>query len=306
MLTDGIRLQNFFANARDKIVICAPFIKVHTLRSLLKKIPNEIDVEIYTRWKPHEILLGVSDLAVFDYVSSLNRGRVFISDRLHAKFYRSDSSTIIGSANVTNSALGWSKNPNIEFLVKVDSSCREVQVLESELARFQLVTPETRLHFENLVNELDDRYLPTIKDQVNKEEALKSRYVDWLPACTVPDILYAVYSDEFSGRRFSSGAIADALSDLDDLGVPPGLDKMEFEILIKDRLRQIDSFKAFLDRASSVLVESDALKIIKVLRPDYLDEEAKFFWNIILEWIRVFFHEEIEIAPLSFEIRIRR
>lgn len=305
MLTDGIRLQSFFCDAQEKIIICAPFIKLATIKSLVKNISNEVSIEVYTRWKAHEILLGVSDLSVFDYISSINHGKVYISDRLHAKFYRSDDRVIIGSANVTHSALGWVKEPNIEFLVEIDPNLYQVKTLENELSHFEIVTPETRDHFKNLVESLSEMSIDNIKSRFEEDEELKSQYEAWLPACTVPDILHAVYSNESRGRRFSSGAIDDACSDIVDLGIPPGLGKQDFEIFVRDRLYELPSFKEFIDRASSVLTENEAIIIIKKMRPDYLDQEAKFCWNIVLEWVRVFFNEEIEIAPLSFEIRIK-
>jgi HKD family nuclease len=306
MLTDGIRLQNFFSGAQEKIIIYAPFIKVATIRSLLKNISNEVRIEVYTRWKAHEILLGVSDLSVFDHISSLNRGAVYISDRLHAKFYRSDDRVIIGSANVTHSALGWVKEPNIEFLVEIDPNLYQVKTLEDELSHFEKVTPETRDHFQSIVESLAEIGIDNIKNRFEANEELKSPYEAWLPACTVPEILYAVYSNESGSRRFSSGAIDDACSDIVDLGIPPGLGRQDFEIFVRDRLHEISSFKEFIDRATSVLTESEAIMIIKKLRPDYHDQEAKFCWNIILEWVRVFFNDQIEIAPLSFEMRLKR
>lgn len=305
MLTDGIRLQGFFCDAQEKIIICAPFIKVATIKSLLKNISNDVKIEVYTRWKAHEILLGVSDLAVFDYISSLNHGEVYISDRLHAKFYRSDNRVIIGSANVTHSALGWVKEPNIEFLVEIDPSLYQVKTLENELSHFEIVTPDTRDYFQNLAASLAEIDIDNMKSRFEENEELKSHYEAWLPACTVPEILYAVYSNESGGRRFSSGAIDDACSDIVDLGIPPGLGRQDFEVFVRDRLYKISSFKEFIDRASSVLTEHEAIIIIKQFRPDYNDQEAKFCWNIVLEWVRVFFHDKIEIAPLSFEMRIK-
>lgn len=35
---------------------------------------------------------------------------------LHAKFYRIDDVVLIGSANLTSSAMGWSQQPNLEIL----------------------------------------------------------------------------------------------------------------------------------------------------------------------------------------------
>jgi HKD family nuclease len=305
MLTDGIRLQSFFCDAEEKIIICAPFIKLATIKSLLKNVSNEVRIEVYTRWKAHEILLGVSDLSVFDYISSLNRGEVYISGRLHAKFYRSDDRVIIGSANVTHSALGWVREPNIEFLVEINPNLYQVKVLEDELSHFEIVTSEIRDHFQNLVESLAEVDADNMKNYFKENEEPKSQYEAWLPACTVPEILYAVYSNESGGRRFSSGAIDDACSDIVDLGIPPGFGRQDFEIFVRDRLHEISSFKQFIDRASSVLTESEAIIMIKKLRPDYSDQEAKFCWNVVLEWVRVFFNDEIEIAPLSFEMRIK-
>ena len=68
-----------------------------------------------TRWLVDDIVQGVSDIGVRKLVQNAG-GRFLLHQNLHAKYYRFDGEVFVGSANLTDAALGWSKLPNLEIL----------------------------------------------------------------------------------------------------------------------------------------------------------------------------------------------
>lgn len=117
-LEPGERLRDFLGVAERELLIVAPFVKVEALRRLLSKRRATAEVTFVTRWRADEIALGVSDVGAFDVIAELS-GKTFLVNRLHAKYFRSDSRVLMGSANVTATALGWARTPNLELLGEI-------------------------------------------------------------------------------------------------------------------------------------------------------------------------------------------
>ena len=68
-----------------------------------------------TRWTPHDLAVGASDAECRNLVMDIG-GSFRLHPSLHAKYYRFDDAVLIGSANLTSSALGWTAHPNFEIL----------------------------------------------------------------------------------------------------------------------------------------------------------------------------------------------
>ena len=81
---------------------------------LLRKLAFQPQWECFTRWTPLDIQVGASDIACRTLIK--NRGGSFrLHNQLHAKYYRVDDYVLIGSANLTQSGLGFSNSPNLEI-----------------------------------------------------------------------------------------------------------------------------------------------------------------------------------------------
>ena len=90
----------------QEVVIVAPYMKASMLRRLLDNLAPDAAVECFTRWTPHDILVGSSDTACRTAV--IQRGGTFyLHNRLHAKYYRFNNQTLVGSANVTRAGLNY-------------------------------------------------------------------------------------------------------------------------------------------------------------------------------------------------------
>ncbi|MBY0331046.1 MAG: phospholipase D family protein [Acetobacteraceae bacterium] len=154
MRRDGDRLLGHLAAARSRVLLCAPFIKVGVLRSLLRVIPSQVEVEVVTRWLPPEVAVGVSDLEVFDLVAARRGATLKLLDRLHAKIYLSDGNALTGSANLTGPALGWLPNANLELLIGLDRADAALEACLWLVREARIATDTERDRVRDLANSL--------------------------------------------------------------------------------------------------------------------------------------------------------
>lgn len=110
----GTQLVDLCSGALN-VVIVAPYIKSDALSRILDVLRPEASVSCITRWTPHDLAVGASDAECRNLVMDFG-GSFQLHPSLHAKYYRIDDAVLIGSANLTSSALGWAPNPNLEIL----------------------------------------------------------------------------------------------------------------------------------------------------------------------------------------------
>ena len=113
----GSQLEALCSQAHREILLVAPFIKVNTLAGYSIPSVNSVKVQCVTRWRPDEIAIGVSDLDVWLLIKERRDSSLWLRSDLHAKYYRGDDEVLVGSANLTDAALGWSHHPNLELLI---------------------------------------------------------------------------------------------------------------------------------------------------------------------------------------------
>ena len=115
----------------ERLVIVAPYIKVDTLKIMLADVSQLASLTCVTRWKPHDLAVGASDAECRTIVKDFG-GSFRLHPSLHAKYYRIDDVVLIGSANLTFSAMGWTPQPNLEILCQPGEDF-DASAFESEL-----------------------------------------------------------------------------------------------------------------------------------------------------------------------------
>ena len=107
-MNPGGVIEEVLSSAERDVLIVAPFIQGSALSRLLERIPREIEKTIVTRWRPADVVSGVSDLAVYDIAEEAGVG-LFLRYDLHAKLFCGDDDCVVGSANVSGAAfwLAW-------------------------------------------------------------------------------------------------------------------------------------------------------------------------------------------------------
>ena len=154
---------------------------------------------------------------------------MWLHDRLHAKYFRTEGAALLGSANLTGAALGWSSNPNLELLT--DTPLQEVRNLEQRLRTEGVVaTQEMAIAVEAAAT--------TLPRPVNFDLAAGElpSWSGWLPTLRQPSDLFVAY--QAGPQRLSNTSAQSAALDLAVLDLAPGLTKDQFYGVIGIRLLQ--------------------------------------------------------------------
>lgn len=304
MLLEGEKLKALLSQARHNVLICAPFIKKAALRVLMDVVQDNVRVSVITRWRPDEIARGVSDLSAFEIIRERPNSEMRILDRLHAKLYVGDRECLMGSANVTLSALGWSSTPNVELLSYVDYEDRSVQSLIRRVA----VAPRATYQMQQEVAEAAERYeisnLTSASTENLSDQEIATLSEPWMPKCSAPGKLYSVYKDS-NTKVITEDTKRDAEDDLRAISPPNGLNEGEFKDYIANAIREFPSLAKILERIPGRLSDGDAIDLVQVLHPDLSADLAKKQWTIIRDWIDVFLSDQYEVAPQSFVVRLK-
>ena len=301
MIADGERLKDLLEEAKHRAALCAPFIKATVLQTILSVVPDTVPVKIVTRWRAAEVAVGISDLEVLQIATERPNTELWLLDDLHAKLYLADDKCLVGSANLTASALGWSKHSNIELLISAKSTDSDIAFLLKQLDAAELATVAIRSKIEAMIANLEVKRLEEGEDMTDESSV---RRLAWLPRCAAPDKLYEVYKD-LETTVVVEGTKEDGLADLRDLQIRPGLSAMDFEDSIRDTLLLMPAFARIIDDVPQGLTDAEGTARVEEARPDLEGQDAKEQWRIVQEWIVSFFGDMFEVAPASFVTRLR-
>ena len=218
-------------SAGRDVLIVAPFIRTHALERLLGHVPSGIQTTVVTRWRPADLIAGVSELGVYDVVSRVG-GNLYLRYDLHAKLFAADGQCLVGSANVTDTALGWHTPENFELLVTVSRTEPEVARFEEGL--FNGAIRATAALRDRLAAFLDDHSpQPALADFASEEAGQLPP--DWIPRIRNPEELFAAYSGSTDVGRAALGAMRE---DLSRIGIAPGMNEAGFREWIAAAISQ--------------------------------------------------------------------
>ncbi len=280
----GDRVLDLCAGATGRFLVAAPFIKDHALARILEALPVSTEVTCVTRWIPEEVAAGISDLEVFNRLAARSGSRLLLLPTLHAKLFYSGSRCLVGSANVTGRALGWTAPPNLELLVEVhaehpdivafvkemlDAATPATAAMRDDLRRAAEALPERRAIPSNL---LEDPSAPPPKT--------------WLPRCTRPDQLWTVYASTPDLWKVLTSNVEAARADLKALGVPTGLSRDMFLIHVAAHVRAMPLLAEIDRRAATGISDTEAMALIRDAVPEDGNRlAAEDAWAVLKDWI---------------------
>ena len=301
MIADGERLKSLLKKARVRVILCAPFVKADVLKTILSIVPKKVPVQIFTRWRATEVAAGVSDLEVLQIATERPHTELRLLNNLHAKLYLTDDQCLVGSANLTASALGWAENSNLELLIPAKTTDPDIDYLLKQLEAAEIATVEIRSKIEAMANTLKMTKLEEGEDIFGDSS---DRQFAWLPRCAAPDKLYEIYVNPKT-TVVVTWTKEDGLADIKDLQIQPGLSEKDFKTRVRDTLLQLPVFAGIIDIVPQGLTDTDGISRIEEARPDLVGQDAKSQWRIIRDWIEIFFEEHFEVAPESFVLRLK-
>ena len=174
-------------SSAQRLVIAAPYVKVDALNVVLSNATSDASLVCITRWRPEDLIVGASDTGCRTLITQ-RRGSFRLHPSLHAKYYRIDDIVLVGSANLTSSAMGWAPQPNLEILCRAgddfDPHNFERELLrdsrEMSDAEFACWESLIKINVENnsaIVSALPllDTWRPATRDPRNLELAYQGR-----------------------------------------------------------------------------------------------------------------------------------
>ena len=222
-------------------------------------------------------------------------------DDLHAKLYMADDLCLVGSANLTATALGWSRRSNVELLISADSTNSDIARLLERLKESKPATEKVRLEIQERAATLTTT---TLDEGLEVKGDADVRRQPWLPRCAAPDRLFEIYQNSAT-TAVVEGTREDGLDDLQDLLIRNGLGQQEFNNAVRETLLLMPAFARIIREVPQVITDAKGVSFVEDARPDLSGNDASVQWRIIRDWIQAFFDDEFEVAPDSFVIRLR-
>ncbi|MBV7259361.1 hypothetical protein KCG46_07220 [Erythrobacter sp. WH158] len=270
--------------------------KRHTVKRILSRVPGGIPVKLVTRWRAYEVRCGVSDLEVLDLVKDRPNTSLEILDALHAKAYLCDGTALIGSANLTATALGWAKDNNVELLFNVPASAPEIVDLMAALENAVLATSDMRDTVQAAADAID------LNDPPDPQLDQAAGLGPWLPISSAPERLWTAYGEE-AEQRLTSSYLNMARADLSALSIPSGLNENEFNAAVASALCTMPAMTPMLDGIDrGELSDAEAIQHIKGLKIEG-PLDAAMQWEVVRNWLRVFLPDTIEVVAATFITR---
>jgi hypothetical protein len=300
----GQQIASLISAAENEVILVAPFIKYQALQRIMAGLVEGVVVHVVTRWRLDEILAGVSDIDIWQIVQNRPNTTLWLHNDLHAKYYRADDGVLIGSANLTGKALGWSKSPNLEILT--ESS--KLTAFEEQLFQGAIQVDESIYsHFKTMVDAFpskqmleifSDEWLDSSEESIPKTVPIEA----WVPKLRHPKKLFAAYQGELDDM--TSASRQSALDDLAMLDVPKGLSKSEFNAYVGFQLlqmpivRRVDTFVVNSQRFGAV---RDLLKQLPCSEIEGFD--ANMAWQTLMRWLEYYLESRYELrVPRHSEI----
>lgn len=300
-------LLSAIAASRERVVIAAPFIKAVAFERLARQVPANVELVVFTRWRPEEVRAGVSDLSVFQHCAERGYSRVLLVDSLHAKYYRAAPSVFVGSANVTGAALGWSTSPNIELLCRLDYSEKWAEfeqkleslaipatsgVRDAVAAAASALPPVLAFHSEEF-------------SEANAPASSTSPAGWWLPTCRAPESLFDCYCGKIDA--ISEATRSACRIDLAALALPTDLSAAQFDLWMRSALMQ----KRFFATVETMIEDGPRFGELKRRLSRRLGDlgdarDRSETLQIVMRWLVHFFPDRFRIRVYRFSEHLER
>jgi hypothetical protein len=188
-------MEKWLAQRADEpLFVFSPFITTSYLAHLMR---HQQEVHIITSWRKDHLMSGVSDLELYNLVKQRPNWHLYINDRLHAKVYcRNFSTMLMGSANLTKRGLQNTEESNHEVMVKTvcdeGSKQKMMELLQESLVMNDEHFQVYRAWFESVSHDLPVFETGSVIEPTLTNERF---LVSQLPASASPRRLWSIMSE---------------------------------------------------------------------------------------------------------------
>ena len=288
----GDTLREEVGRAHEEVVLVAPFVKAAALARIVEPLAEGVKLVCVTRWRPEEIAAGVSDSGAYDVVSRRG-GSFWLRQDLHAKYFRCDSFVAVGSANLTNAALGWSAEPNLELMVSVGAETVCAKRFEEVVLRGAVQVD--RDLYETVASMLKGWRAGRGISEPFVGDGAESNGLEldgWVPLTREPADLYHVYVDPRADDLPKATREA-GMRDLAVLQPPRDLREREFNIVIGVNLLAMPMVN-YLDQVLSTPQRFGALRNRVRHKLGVSERDASRTCQTLVRWLRYFLGSRYE------------
>ena len=300
----GDRLVQEVQQAQKRILLIAPFIKDAVVERLFTAVDTSVPIHIVTRWTVHDVAMGASDPEIWERVRDREDTTMGLVTHLHAKYYEFDGRHYIGSANLTQKALGWAQPSNVELLVSREtfsetaiSSMREgeIHVTERLYRQFLMRVEQAEIDRPHEKEFEPEHVGSTVAESPSTYGAPRF----WVPQTRQPSLLYHAYSGELD--ELTQAARTQTQEDLRFFEVPASLSRSAFEAEIAWQLYQkpvVQRINEFTRPSRRFGAVRDHLKSLPCAdRPDF---NATRTWQTLIRWLLYFIPEHYEMYTANY------
>lgn len=294
MIAPGERVESLCKGAHHEVLLVAPFIKSDIIARLFAAVDLSVSIRCITRWRPDEILSGVSDLEVWDIIKGRGHASLLLRQDLHAKYYRIDNSCLVGSANLTSAGLGWAAASNFELLIPVDEGTDQLAEFEGNLMSGSVPVNDAiydamKKCVETLIATGFACESTIMTKQLAEETSFYNRpsIESWIPTLRHPEQLYNIYADKM--EHLTKVGIECGQQDLSVFELPKALNKEAFKAAIGALLLQmpvINKVDNFLEKPQRFGAVVDLLRTLPCAKIHEFD--AKIAWQTLMRWLICF------------------
>ncbi|MCY4139249.1 MAG: phospholipase D family protein [Rhodobacteraceae bacterium] len=298
MKTLAAEIVALLERARQDVLIVAPFIRSEALRGLLESIPAGVDTTIVTRWRIADLVAGASDLGVYD-LTEANNVQLYLRSDLHAKLFAADDRCLVGSSNITAAALGLRSYSNLELLVPVSRSEKDIVEFERELLGEVIqATLAHRDRMNDLLNRID-RSKVALSDL--EDVAVSAMAPKWIPTARNPEDLFSVYQ----GSADVGSATKEILEkELREIGVVGGLCEDDFKAWVSAKICQSSFVGSVLQRIEDrgSVTEADVSEFVTQVSGIPNAHEPRELLEVAQRWLTWFLGVRYETASETVKL----
>lgn len=218
-------LEDRFTAEDALILILVPFAKLAALKKLRSAHPNTDSLKIVCRWRPEDLLAGVSDIEIFTYLKDAGC-QLFINPDIHLKLYIFASNNAFStSGNLTLRGLGYGAIANIEVGTMVSLSAHDWSEIYGVINKSRQVDEALYQRYKVFIKQHPQTVAPTPFPGLLA--SAKTYTISSLPATESPIWLADFYANH-NPADFTPEQVRRASHDLVTFGISPGLSQVEF------------------------------------------------------------------------------
>lgn len=237
-----------FVDGHDNVLLLCAYIKTSALRRLNKTRNIR---QIVVRWEMKDICSGASDFdELYEYCRD-NQIELFRNTRIHLKvIWDSKSTAFLGSANISGRGIeSRGDNFNWELSAVVDElSVEDQQYLQNRILESQLITEERMKDLRERRDSITYAE-PNVPELEFPETKTDYFLITQLPFFRDVNALFESYRNP---EGLSQEDRRDLAHDLALYNIPQGLDKSEFNALVKEAFVAHPFIRDFCDWVKAI------------------------------------------------------